>query len=199
MLHEVSVPTIHLIPKIDRLLVDLLSTLGDVQWKLPTLSPLWSIKDVVAHLIDGNLRSVSTSRDQYIAEQPQFSNSNQLISYLNNLNATWVNAAKRLSPDVLVELLAFSNKIYCDHLEKLDPFGKAIFPVAWAGEHNSANWFHVAREYTEKWHHQQQVRSAVRKKFYFFNCTSGLISKLQSGRSHIISGMYRSKKVDRSH
>jgi hypothetical protein len=29
------------------------------------------------------------------------------------------------------------------------------------GEEHSVNWFHVAREYTEKWHHQQQIREAV--------------------------------------
>lgn len=33
--------------------------------------------------------------------------------------------------------------------------------MAWAGENESENWFHIAREYTEKWHHQQQIRLAV--------------------------------------
>lgn len=37
----------------------------------------------------------------------------------------------------------------------------AEFSVAWAGENESKNWFHIAREYTEKWHHQQQIRLAV--------------------------------------
>jgi hypothetical protein len=45
--------------------------------------------------------------------------------------------------------------------ESLDPFGRAVFPVAWAGEEESANWFDVAREYTEKWHHAQQIFEAV--------------------------------------
>jgi hypothetical protein len=36
-----------------------------------------------------------------------------------------------------------------------------LFGVAWAGEEASENWFDVAREYTEKWHHQQQIRDAV--------------------------------------
>jgi hypothetical protein len=46
--------------------------------------------------------------------------------------------------------------------------------VAWAGEAESENWFHIAREYSEKWHHQQQIRLAVgqaqvlfRSEFYF--------------------------------
>ena len=33
--------------------------------------------------------------------------------------------------------------------------------MGWAGEAESLNWFHIARDYTEKWHHQQQIRTAV--------------------------------------
>lgn len=48
-----------------------------------------------------------------------------------------------------------------------------MFPVSWAGEEESANWFDTAREFTERWHHQQQIRLAVQKpgimtrEFYF--------------------------------
>ena len=48
-----------------------------------------------------------------------------------------------------------------------------MFPVSWAGEEESANWFDTAREFTERWHHQQQIRLAVNKpgimtrEFYF--------------------------------
>ena len=38
-----------------------------------------------------------------------------------------------------------------------------MFPVSWAGEQESANWFDIAREFTERWHHQQQIRLAVEK------------------------------------
>ena len=37
----------------------------------------------------------------------------------------------------------------------------ALFSVAWAGEETSLLWFDMAREYTEHWHHQQQIRDAV--------------------------------------
>lgn len=33
--------------------------------------------------------------------------------------------------------------------------------MAWAGEKESQNWFHIAREYTEKWHHTQQIFFAL--------------------------------------
>ncbi|MGZ5285683.1 MAG: hypothetical protein ACXWB9_00795, partial [Flavisolibacter sp.] len=50
-----------------------------------------------------------------------------------------------------------------DYLASLPPFEKAIFPVDWAGEKESENWFHQARQYTEKFLHQQQIRDAVQK------------------------------------
>jgi hypothetical protein len=43
----------------------------------------------------------------------------------------------------------------------LDASAPARFGVSWAGESVSANWFDVARELTERWHHQQQIRLAV--------------------------------------
>src|SRR5260370_33966005 len=59
------------------------------------------------------------------------------------------------------------------YLQSIDPFAPAMFPVSWAGEGESANWFDTAREFTERWHHQQQIRLAVEKpgimtrEFYF--------------------------------
>ena len=46
--------------------------------------------------------------------------------------------------------------------ESRDPHGPAVFPVAWADESKSENWFDIGREYTEWWHHQAQIRDAVR-------------------------------------
>ena len=35
--------------------------------------------------------------------------------------------------------------------------------VSWAGDESSPNWFDTARELTERWHHQQQIRDAARR------------------------------------
>jgi hypothetical protein len=48
-------------------------------------------------------------------------------------------------------------------LKTLDLNGTAKLPVTWAGQWESQNWFDIAREYTEKWHHQMQIRLAVNK------------------------------------
>jgi len=36
-------------------------------------------------------------------------------------------------------------------------------PVSWAGPEPASHWLDLAREYTERWHHQQHIRDAVRK------------------------------------
>lgn len=61
----------------------------------------------------------------------------------------------------MVDWLEASGAEYAQFLATLDPGAPAAFAVAWAGETESLNWFHVARNYTEKWHHQQQIREAV--------------------------------------
>ena len=116
---------------------------------------------MAAHLLAGNLQTLSMLRDGYFAEAPTDTSYAGLAAYLNRLNAEWVRAAARLSPAVLVDWLAQSGAEYTAYLHTLDPWAPATFAVAWAGETESRNWFHLARDYTEKWHHQQQIREAV--------------------------------------
>lgn len=169
------IPTVHLFPILDELLLSLLRSFSASDWERPTPAPRWKVKDVAAHLLDGNLRTLSMLRDGHFGESPENVQSYEdLVGFLNRLNADWVAAMKRLSPAVLIELLDWSGRQYAAYLQSLDPFAEAVFAVAWAGEAQSDNWFHIAREYTEKWHHQQQIRFAVgqesplyRREFYF--------------------------------
>ena len=164
----VGIPTIHLFPVLDKMLIDLLRSLNASEWNYPTVARLWSVKDIAAHLLDGNLRNLSASRDAHlITPDHPISSYTELVDYINGINGTWVAVAKRLSPQLLIELLESSGKAYTDHLSKLDPFEPAIYPVAWAGQTSSPNWFHIAREYTEKFIHQQQIREAVGKQALF--------------------------------
>ena len=156
--------TAHLFPILDKKLIDLLQSLSESEWKLKTRAKQWTVKDVATHLLDGNIRTLSISRDKYFGDPTQDINSHEtLVAYLNQLNASWVKATARLSPKVLIDLLEVTGKEYCEHFRNPDLNATAIFSVGWAGEETSANWFHIAREYTEKWHHQQQIREAVGK------------------------------------
>jgi len=169
-----TIETLPLFPLLDKKLIELLRSLSKDDWNTPTLAKLWTVKDIASHLLDGNLRVISLMRDGYNGMTPGANNSYQdIVSFLNQLNADWVTATKRLSSKVITDLLEETGIEYHECLRKLKPFEKAMFSVAWAGEEESQNWFHIAREFTEKWHHQQQIREAVGKqgimerKFFF--------------------------------
>lgn len=150
------------IRELDAHLISLLRSLTPPDWHRPTTARLWMVKDLAAHLLDGNLRTLSILRDGYAGDPPgEIGSYADLVAYLNRLNAEWVQATRRLSPAVLTDLLERTGREYGDYLERLDPEAPAVFSVAWAGEIQSPNWFHIAREYTEKWHHQQQIRFAT--------------------------------------
>ena len=154
--------TAHLFPVLDALLIDLLKSLHPDDWNKPTPAPQWTVKDVATHLLDGNLRAISMIRDGYFGHPPgQINSYADLVKFLNQLNADFITAFKRLSPAVLVELHEITGKQFCEVIASLPPDTPALFSVAWAGQTESPNWFHMAREYTEKWHHQQQIRAAV--------------------------------------
>ncbi|MCE7060118.1 maleylpyruvate isomerase N-terminal domain-containing protein [Dyadobacter sp. CY343] len=174
------IETRHLFPALDEKLIELLRSLSTADWQKPTVARLWTVKDVASHLLDGNLRMISLLRDGHSAPPDREINSYaDLIAYLNLLNADWVKATKRLSPEVMIDLLESTGRQYSALIAAEELHSDAIFPVAWAGEAVSKNWFHIAREYTEKWHHQQQIREATDRQgiitdalFYPFMATS---------------------------
>jgi uncharacterized protein (TIGR03083 family) len=153
-----------LFPKIETKLIELLRSLSPEEWERRTIAPQWRVKDVAAHLLDTNLRKLSMVRDGYFGESPgQIESYKDLVEFLNRLNADWVRAMRRVSPRLITDLLEWSAPIVCEFTRGLDPMAPAGFSVAWAGEEKSLNWFDIAREYTERWHHQQQIRLAVGK------------------------------------
>lgn len=143
-------------------LLSLLRGLQAADWDRPTGCALWSVKDIAAHLLDGSLRRLSFGRDALTATvSPAPLGYQELVAYLNRLNAEWTAAAKRLSPRVLIELLEYTGPEVHAFFRSLDPYADAMFAVAWAGQDRSPNWFDIGREYTERWLHQQQIREAV--------------------------------------
>ncbi|SEO22437.1 maleylpyruvate isomerase N-terminal domain-containing protein [Mucilaginibacter sp. OK283] len=152
----------HLFKPLDGKLMELLESLTPADWNKQTVAKAWKVKDVVSHLLDGNIRALSIQRDKYFGDlAPANNNYHDLVDWLNKLNADWVNATKRISPDILLLLHKTTGRLASAYYESLNPNDTAIFSVGWAGEQESLNWMHLAREYTEKWHHQQQIREAT--------------------------------------
>jgi uncharacterized protein (TIGR03083 family) len=154
-----------LFPEVTSRLVELLRSLSADDWQRPTVSSRRTVKDIASHLLDGSLRRLSMQRDGYRASngQSQPREGESLMNFLNRLNDEWETGTRRLSPKVLVDLIEWADAQLAELFRSLDPQGVAIFPVAWAGEKQSQNWMDVARDYTEKWHHTQQIFDATNR------------------------------------
>jgi uncharacterized protein (TIGR03083 family) len=140
-------------------LLALLADLRADDWARPTAAPGWSVKDIAAHLLGGDTAILSGKRDGYRSNQ-EINTQDQLIDLVNRLNAEWVLAMRRISPRLLRELLAFCGPEVEACFSSLDPMRMAG-PVSWAGPEPAPVWFDLAREFTERWHHQQQIRDAT--------------------------------------
>jgi uncharacterized protein (TIGR03083 family) len=165
--------TARLFPALEAKLIDLLRGLSPADWEKQTLAPKWKVKDVAAHLLDTQTRKLAAARQGYNPDNSKKLSSEQLVALIDHLNAEGVRAYRQLSPDELISRMESASRDSAKYHQLLDPFARAMFPVSWAGEDESANWFDTAREFTERWHHQQQIRFAVNKpgimtrEFYF--------------------------------
>lgn len=156
------IETIHLFPRLNHLLISFLRTLAPDQWMQQTVAREWNVKDVASHLLDGNFRRIALHRDAWAPKGTmRIESHTDLVNYLNTINRDWVTATKRLSSGILVELLENTNGEVYNLFKDLAPFKESVYPVGWAGETVSYNWFDIAREYTERWLHQHQIRDAL--------------------------------------
>ncbi len=154
--------TAHLYAPVEVRLLELLRSLSDAEWERQTLAPKWKVKDVAAHLLDTQLRKLAICRDgKWPSAGPKAGES--LASFVNRLNAEGVRTYRQLSTADLIARMEQASRESAAFHQSLDPHAKAIFSVIWAGESESQNWFDTARELTERWHHQQQIREAVNK------------------------------------
>src|SRR5579864_3131335 len=153
----------HLFRPVDQKLLDLLRSLTPAEWDLQTIAPLWKVRDVAAHLLDTALRKLSLVRDSCYVKAVDVRSPEDVVLLVNRLNSEGVAVYRRLSPNVLMDLMRIACEQSARFHESLDPFAPAAFAVSWAGEEQSLNWFDTAREFTERWHHQQQIRLATNR------------------------------------
>jgi len=150
-------------PEISWHLVRLLRALSPEEWLRPTVSSRRTVKDIATHLLDGSFRRLSMQRDTYHSDMPASRPrpDETLVAFLDRLNDEWETGTRRLSPRVVTDLIEWADAQLAELFQALDPQAPALFPVAWAGEERSENWLDIAREYTEKWHHTQQIFEAT--------------------------------------
>jgi uncharacterized protein (TIGR03083 family) len=139
-------------------LLELLEGLTPAEWEQRTVCAGWSVKDVALHILGGDLGNISRRRDSFSA--PASVRTNDLVAFVNGFNEEWVRAARRLSPRVVIDLLRFAGPQLFGYFGSLDLDVEGA-GVSWAGLERAPVWLDVAREYTERWMHQQHIRDAV--------------------------------------
>ncbi|GHO88808.1 maleylpyruvate isomerase family mycothiol-dependent enzyme [Dictyobacter formicarum] len=146
-------------PLLDRLLL-LLRQLSAVEWQRPTPCEGWSVKDIALHLLGDEMGQLSRGRDKDTSYS--LKPGPDLVSRINEHNALWVEATRRISTPLLCELLDSTGHEVVKYF-KSRPLMEMGGPVSWAGPEPAPIWLDVAREYTERWHHQQHIREALQQ------------------------------------
>ncbi len=143
-------------------LIGLLEAISREQWSGSTCYPNWKVRDIAAHLLQTGLGRLSKQRDGFPSSAPLPPLSFlELLSIIENGNNHWEEMFAYKSPEVITSLLKNSEYELSAFIESLPLLETAPFSVSWAGEMVSLNWFDTAREWTERWHHHQQIREAV--------------------------------------
>jgi uncharacterized protein (TIGR03083 family) len=158
------IDTRHLYAPERQAILNLLEQLEPNQWQMPTVCDGWTVHDVALHILWVDLSLLSRRRDGWEG-RPQDAPANltdlaSTIAFINDLNATWLRGARRLSPRLVCTLLRTSGQelaafVQTWDLETLGP------PVGWAGPESAPVWLDLAREFSERWVHQQHIRDAV--------------------------------------
>jgi uncharacterized protein (TIGR03083 family) len=161
-MHPVQpIQTVELFPRLSRELNKVLTSLNKEQWNQPTACVLWSVKDVATHLLGGSLGRLAEQEDRPSQAEKNELSFEELVRLIDQENEAWVKAARRISPSLLIEFLDIADTALYMYFKTMPMDGIARTPVSWAGEAESPNWMDIAREYTEKWLHQQHIREAV--------------------------------------
>lgn len=145
-------------------LLRLLGTLGRDDWATPTALATWTVHDIAAHLLADDFGRLSAGRDGH--HSPNFADGfdvatfEGLVGAIDRQNDEWVRATRRLSPRLLTNLLRLSGDATAAYFAQLD-LDRLGSSVDWAGPDPAPVWLDLAREYTERWVHQQHIRDAL--------------------------------------
>jgi uncharacterized protein (TIGR03083 family) len=142
-------------------LVELLGSLGDDGWWTPTELPSWNVHDVALHLLADDLgRLRRRPPGAMVATRP--TSFRALARSIERSNETWVGAARRIPPELVVEWLARTGPLVASRFAARDSWDESL-GVAWIGTGPSPVWLDAAREYMERWMHQQHIRAALER------------------------------------
>jgi uncharacterized protein (TIGR03083 family) len=138
-------------------LIELLAGLRAADWALPSPCPGWSILGLCCHLLGDDLGFLARHRDgHYGTVPPEGATGDEFITWLDDMQAEWVRAARRLSPRLATELLHWTGPQVVATFRHQDPRARTA-SVSWASPGPVPAWLDQARELSEYWIHRQQL------------------------------------------
>ena len=102
------IQVVDLFPPLSMELISVLQSLKPSDWDNPTICSPWSVKDVAAHLLGGNFGRLWYHPAK--KTKPENQNFDELVQLINQNNELWVQAAKRISPELLIEFLQLTDQ-----------------------------------------------------------------------------------------
>jgi hypothetical protein len=127
-------------------LIDLLDSLDADEWRRPTVHRDLSVRHLATHLLHGSIRRVTSIRANGANASAGLPTLTDHADGIIKEDRAFFSAMSQVNPRVL-----------CDLMNRYDPELVDLFEA----QRQTPDWFAVACEYIEKWHHQQQLRDAT--------------------------------------
>ena len=141
--------------------MDLLRSLHVSDWERPSPCPGWSVLGLASHLLGDDFSLLAWQRDDHRATPaPEGMGEEGFISWLDDLQAEWVHAARRLSPRLVIDLLDWTGGQVVDMTSVQDASALTAH-VSWASSDPVPVWLDHARELSERWIHRQQMLETI--------------------------------------
>lgn len=142
-------------------LLALLGTFDESDWHKPSPCPGWTVLGLCCHILGDDLSALARFRDQHHGTIPPEDLSEvAFIEWIDLLQVEWVQAARRLSPRLVIDLLAWTEPQLIELLKAQDPRSPTGH-VSWAGQGPVPVWLEQVRELSEYWIHRQQLLQAL--------------------------------------
>ncbi len=141
-------------------LTELLAGLQAADWERPSPCPGWTVLGLCCHLVGDDLGLLARNRDGFLGTRAPAGSEAEFAAWLDELQAEWVRAARRLSPRLVTDLLRWAGPQINVMFAGEDVRARTA-SVSWAGPDLVPAWLGQARELSEYWIHRQQVLQAL--------------------------------------
>ena len=122
---------VDLLPEIRTQLLDVLESISESEWRKPTTCEGWSVKDVALNVLGDDVAVLSRQRDNH-GLGGQTMDWQELVDFVNDQNALWVRALRRMSSRLLCDMLRMTGAQVYTFFRTVDPFSPGGL-VSWAG------------------------------------------------------------------